>query len=379
MPAAKSPAVSPTSPGAAPMSNAVYLMKLVFVVAGLYACFFSWGVVHEKIAAHQYVVDGKPTRFSSFLVTTMIVSLSTVLVASACLVGLAIVGYPAKLVAIRKKHLCVTVGVTATFAAPLSLNAAKHLSYPVFLTVKMCKMIPSVIVGRLWYGARYSLLKYVAVVAITSGVVAFSMLSSRGDTEEAVTTSSDFVLAGVRFDPVRVVAVVIAFVGMTLDGYTVSTQDELNAQAPGMPSLQLMLICGLSQAAWCAVALLVGELLPSALHTPLVKPEVFSALHFFRHAPQALIDSVLLGVLNAAGQVFLFYGLGIFGGLTVVALMTTRKIGSVFISIAVHGHTIAFEQWFALLAVVLGVVVDTVDGIRTKNRKAKAKTEKKRA
>jgi len=205
---------------------------------------------------------------------------------------------------------------------------------------------------------------------ITGGVVGFSLLSSKGDSKEALQSNTDFVFAGLNINPVAAIAVVVAFVGMTLDGYTVSTQDELNRSSPGLSSLQLMLIAGLTQAAWCVVALGVGEVLPVQLHTPVVKPEVAEALHFFEHAPQAFWDTVLLGLLNACGQVFVLYGVRLFGGLTLVALMTTRKIGSVFISIAVHGHTVTAVQWAALLVVVGGVVADTLDGIRAKNKKA---------
>ena len=77
-----------------------------------------------------------------------------------------------------------------TFASPISMQAAKNLSYPVYLAVTMGKMIPSVIMGRLWYGVRYSALKYGAVLIVTVGVVGFSLLNQGGGIDGDAAASS---------------------------------------------------------------------------------------------------------------------------------------------------------------------------------------------
>jgi hypothetical protein len=50
--------------------------------------------------------------------------------------------------------------------------------------------------------------------------------------------------------------------------------------------------------------------------------------------------------------------------------MSTRKVGSFFISIAVNGHHVSAAQWSALAAVVGGVALDSADGILRRRRDA---------
>lgn len=366
-------AMSPVEPGGdkpVGKSTSLYLFQMLLTAIGIYVCFFSWGILHERVAHHKHIVDGKPTKFKYFLISTLLSGVCTSITALGCLIALHVLGWPVRFVKADLTKFAF-MGGTMTFAGPLGLTAAKQLSYPIYLTVKMCKMVPSVIVGALWYRFRYTGLKYLAVVLISGGVLGFSLLSNQEDTQVGVQTATDDASAGIVFDKTFAIAVAVAFFGMTLDGYTVSTQDALHRDSKDLHSLQMMLGAGLAQTAWCLASLGFAELLPESAHTSVIKPELQAAAHFFHEAPQALYDVVALGLMNSLGQVFVLTGVGLFGGLTMVALMTTRKVGSVFISIAAFGHSVSTAQWLALGAVIVGVVVDTVDGVRNKNKKAR--------
>lgn len=345
------PQAPPTETGDSP---AAVLLKMAITTIGIYTCFLTWGLVHERVATHDYMVDGKPVKLKTHLVTNAVGSACTTLVAGLAVVVLQVLGRRVGFVSLSVKQLF-TLGLSQAFAAPFGLAGAKYMSYPLYLTVKMTKMVPVVVVGTVWHRARYTLQKYLAVVLITGGVVAFSLLQDSG---KAAAVHTSFL------------GIVLCFINMTLDGYTNSTQDAIN-QRSKPHSMQLMAVSGLFTFIVCVIALVAIEFAPPALHTAVLKPELSEALHVFAQQPQAVTDVLSLGVLNAMGQVFILTGMRYFGSLSIIAIMITRKVGSVFLSIFFHGHSIAGLQMLALVAVIIGVVVDTIDGIN-KHRKKKA-------
>jgi drug/metabolite transporter (DMT)-like permease len=121
------------------------------------------------------------------------------------------------------------------------------------------------------------------------------------------------------------------------------------------------------------VTLLVGEYVPPGYENFLVKPQLFEALHFLQRQPDVMYDMFAFGFLGAAGQCFIFLTIGSFGSLTVVAITTTRKILSLFISITVHGHALSEMQWAATAVIVAGVAVETY--INVTKKKSKPKTQ----
>jgi UDP-galactose transporter B1 len=360
-----SPAVpSPRSHG----EVATYLLQMLGCTLGIYACYFTWGVVHERVATHNYRVDGKKRKFDYYIVTSLIGAFCMIITCSACLGVLRAVGRRVRFVPTDMKKFAM-LGFTMTFAGPLGLHAAKHLSYPVYLAVKMCKMVPTVIVGSLWHRMRYTTLKYASVVLITAGVLGFSLQAEGDDSNAANNTPQSTTEVLQQHAHTTIFSVILCFIGMTLDGYTNSTQDAILKVSPGMHALQMMLGSAMCMVVWCFATLVVAEAVPAWTHTKLFKPELRQAAHFIHEEPQALWDVMLLGALNSVGAVFILTGVGLFGSLTMIAVMITRKVGSIFISIAVHGHSVTLAQWLWLATVIVGVIVDTVDGVKNKKHK----------
>lgn len=77
---------------------------------------------------------------------------------------------------------------------------------------------------------------------------------------------------------------------------------------------------------------------------------------FLTHCPEARHDVLLLSLLNALGQLFIFHTISVFGTLALTAMTLLRKAGSVILSIVVHGHPVQGGQWASLGAVFVGVL-----------------------
>lgn len=61
--------------------------------------------------------------------------------------------------------------------------SVSYLNYPTQVLLKNAKLIPVMLVGRLWLGKAYSTLHYVAVVSLTVGLIIFSVGDSLSKTE----------------------------------------------------------------------------------------------------------------------------------------------------------------------------------------------------
>ncbi|CCD12045.1 unnamed protein product [Trypanosoma congolense IL3000] len=265
----------------------------------------------------------------------------------------------------------------------LGFAAMRRLPYPVVLATKMSKMVPVILVGFFWHGTRYSLNKCLACALITGGSFFFYMLGEADD------DAAPRAKARSRSEAVNWLGFVLLFFNLLADGFTNSTQDKL-VKVHGWTGNKLMFVTNLSTAVWLSVVLLLMECLhpvaavylrasqPTALPSFLapISPLLYrfdtsfrwflsdvaplqdfsKTMNFFHRYPDALHDVAIMSLLNAAGQMFIFRTISLFGSLTVTALTLLRKSASVVLSIIVHGHSVTPEQWFSLSIVFIGAV-----------------------
>eukprot|EP00744_Colponema_vietnamica_P010643 GILI01015028.1.p1 GENE.GILI01015028.1~~GILI01015028.1.p1 ORF type:complete len:398 (-),score=49.56 GILI01015028.1:290-1483(-) len=388
------------------------IARLLFCVTGVWASFFIWGLLQERIATMPYVVDGRPQKLRAPFVISYCQALFSVIVSISVWLAPALfagaseggamtlptdraaeLGADAKeqsLLPPRHHHhhhhhkhhakkplihtLCdwskftrdswlsvVSIGFTMTFGAPFGYAAIRSgMPFPVMMTVKLGKMIPIVVVSTLVYRVRYPMIKYVIAGLITAGVIWFTFADSAESPHAAVKEAGASTY-------VPIVGTILVICNLFMDGFTSSSQDVLvkTTQAHGNP---LQLLSNVSCLAWTGLSLIVFEFLPFNHYTT---PELSTALHFFAQAPDALYELVLMALLNAVGQVFIFQTITHFGSLTLTAITVTRKTGSVFLSIFINGHTLHFDQFCAMGLVLAGVALETYDSVKGKKKHGK--------
>lgn len=354
---------SPGSPAEGPASSAKRSVVLLVVAVGLWSSFAWWSVLQERLLTRPYTMPGgESERFRAPFFLNLVsycfcVALAGILFPIGRALGL-IGGW-------RTTDLTATVssGITLGLSTPCGYAAMRRLAYPVVLTAKMCKSIPAMIVGFFVYRQRYSVLKYVGVLLLTFGVLGFSLFDE-----------TDAKNSGGKAAASSVVGLALCVVNLVLDGYTQSSQDDIITKS-GAGSLQMMILAN-GGAALCAATLLgLSELVPGVfaatplLNEILVPHELSSATAFLVRHPGALLDLCNMAALGAVGQVFIFAGISYFGTLTVMGLTVSRKIGSVLISIWLHDHAMSQTQYYCLVIVVAGILLDAYVSVTGKKPK----------
>lgn len=356
---------------AANKSAAVVVAQMVVCVVGIYTCFGVWSLKQERVITQSYTLaDGTLAKFRFPFVINAFQNFFSLLVAAGLLVLSGERLWPSSTVHQEssvdgskggkrntgERHWvqsAAIIGFNVSFASPFGYRAMAQLSYPIVLTVKMCKMVPVVLIGSMFYRAYYSFEKYATVALITLGVLLFSFLEEKSETSgEGARESSS--LTGL----------LLIFINLMMDGFTCSTQDQLVKRLHWSGN-RVMFITNLSACTMTFLALMASEVLP--LNT-IVRPELTGALAFFQAAPTAFMDVLIMGVLNAAGQCFIFQTIALFGSLTVTAMTLIRKVGSVLLSIYINQHAVSLPQWISLMLVLAGIVLETKINIQEKSK-----------
>lgn len=287
---------------------------------------------------------------------------------------------------------CMTalMGFASAFGSSLSYAAMRRLPYPVVLAAKMSKMVPVMLVGFFWYGTRYSWRNCAACAVITAGVTCFYVLNDMDHPHGEKPGRHGMISASW-------IGFVMLFFSLVTDGFMNSTQHVL-LKTHGLSSNQLMVVLNLASGAWLLLVLIALEalhpmvamfletettlvsLFPASPFAPLLShadrnlrwflrdvapvQDLSRTWHFFQQYPEALYDVVMMSLLNAVGQVFIFSTISFFGMLTFLALTLLRKAGSVLLSVSIHGHNVAVGQWVALLVVLAGALWEGLMNVR---------------
>lgn len=421
----------PPSESNDPAASVVFLVaQMLFCVVGINMCFGWWSVKQERVIKQPYSIpvaavivaatgDAAPQTKSVLLATTYGITLLQTLMGflvSAVLLGFRSIAHrlvdrgsktastPAQgtseahrssgsrpRLTVRDVPELLAMGFSNIFGSSLGYAAMRRLSYPISLTSKMCKMLPVMFVGFVWYHTRYPARKIVACFLITGGVIGFALWDQHSSPASASTATPSSSLLGL----------LLMVVNLLMDGYTNSTQDVLvKRHRWGGATLMMwtnlvsvvcvscvlaVLECGAQPWTWLAssVDLLFSSLSRSSTSSAETGAvSTFSGalsilpfhdfshfISFLVHCKEARHDLLLMSLLNAVGQLFIFHTISLFGTLAVTAMTLIRKSGSVLLSIYVHGHAVQPAQWAALSSIFVGIVAEGYSNVQDASRR----------
>eukprot|EP00758_Cryptobia_borreli_P008749 Tbor_TRINITY_DN5417_c3_g3::TRINITY_DN5417_c3_g3_i1::g.24992::m.24992/K15275/SLC35B1; solute carrier family 35 (UDP-galactose transporter), member B1 len=406
-------------------SSFLALMELLFCAGGIYTSFFLWGLLQEKIATKKYSESngGNKELFTYPLVTSLMVSVGSLVVAglvrifSAMWNGnsslfmslLVVIGLrnkeiekyknvgsekckdegnvrPKVVRQTKKRHLSfetlipfipslALIGFAITFATPLGFAAMHRIPYPFVITIKMCKLVPIIVVGTLWHKTHYSSGKYLVCFLVTTGVVMFSYFDWQKTTElqmkkmknESFKISSD--IPAETSHVYGTLGIIFVVMNLLFDGLVSSSQDVIT-KGLDITANDLQLMTHGSSFIWSFGTLMILELCKMFTDgNTFINPQLSPAILFFQKHPSALQDAILMGILHAVGQIFIFRTISAFGAFTLAAITVTRKAGSVLLSILINGHVLGMGQSTALGIVMIGVVLEAVENVQTMRKK----------
>mmetsp|Transcript_6292 Transcript_6292/g.9498 ORF Transcript_6292/g.9498 Transcript_6292/m.9498 type:complete len:367 (-) Transcript_6292:86-1186(-) len=223
---------------------------------------------------------------------------------------------------------CAISNTSSSWAQYASLH---YVSFPLQNIFKSTKVIPVMLMGMLLRGVTYTFIEYVEALAITSGVLVFSM--SKNATQSNDTETS---IAGVLL--------LITYV--CSDSFTSQWQSRLYKNYGKIDQYHMMFWVN----SW-AVLLTSAALIFSG--------EIFTVFEFLMVNPTAVLYNIVTAVTSATGQFFIFYTIKEFGPIVFTVIMTTRQMLSMVLSSVIFGHKMSIYSYLGTV-LVFGAVFHSV-------------------
>eukprot|EP00927_Polykrikos_kofoidii_P051104 TRINITY_DN44911_c0_g1_i1.p1 TRINITY_DN44911_c0_g1~~TRINITY_DN44911_c0_g1_i1.p1 ORF type:complete len:746 (+),score=96.95 TRINITY_DN44911_c0_g1_i1:158-2395(+) len=297
-------------------------LKSLLIAAYIQACFITYGILKEKIVTQDKIAS--PVLILSSRLASVVMSSLALLVQH----GRVSFGGAAF-------SSCVAFGVTNEVSTWAGYELLNFVSYPVQLMAKSCKLLPSMIIGRLLNNTEYSWRQYFEA-AIAMICVSVMHLTDKGFhvvTEAGAASHETRTVAGITL-------LVVFFVS---DSFTSQWQTAVYRKHVGISRTQMMLAGNLVGLAitLCSVLLRWGAVTQS-LARAFAEPEV-------------MVRILLLGLSGAAGQFAIYEAIKVLGPLSFSWIMTSRQLFAVVLSLVVFGHGLTVIKLLCIL-VVFGIM-----------------------
>lgn len=305
------------------MNNLSYNVKLGLCFAGIFGCYFYYGVVQEKITRGTYGEKEERYYYTMFLVFCQCIINSLFAKGVLVLTKAPVDKTPRKLV-----FIC---GVTYVGAMLASNASLKWVNYPTQVLGKSCKPIPVMLLGVFLAGKRYNVVKYLSVVLITIGIALFMFKDGQ---------SGD---SGFSFG----FGEILLLTSLTLDGLTGVSQEKMRSH--GTRAHFMMMGMNLSALVVMSIGLVATG-------------ELWLAIDFCSRHPAIVPEIITFGIASAMGQNFIFITVSEFGPLMCSIMTTTRKFFTILGSVVFFGNTLLARQWLGTFIVFTGLILDNMYG-----------------
>lgn len=306
------------------------LGKLLFCFCGLQVSYVLWGAFQEQLMTKEYALG----KFKS---------------STFCVFGNRFLALFISLAIVVMRRLMAPKGSAPPREAPVmqyfpssisnslsswaQYEALKFISFPTQVLSKSCKIIPVMALGMLVNKKVYGLAEVADALLITAGVAMFTF-------SEKQQGSSHHYSQQQQSD---------SFYGMSLlavylvcDSFTSQWQSRVYRQH-GVDQFQMML--GVN----------VWSMLLTGVSLFVLTGEGRESLHFLLADRSALVDTAVLSVTSATGQLFIFYTVKELGPVVFTIMMTTRQIVSLFLSCLLFSHPMQLLGWMGASLVFLVV------------------------
>ncbi|KAF8788256.1 solute carrier family 35 member B1-like [Argiope bruennichi] len=310
--------------------------KKVFIyAAGIFVCYFYFGILQEKITRSTYGESDKFTYTSTLVFVQCVVN---ALFAKIMLHTFMRQGED------PTRQLYYAICGLSYLGAMVSSNMAlQHVNYPTQVVGKSCKPIPVMILGVLIGKKRYPFAKYCYVFMIVVGVCLFMYKDKPAVSE----VDDDSPLLGM--------GEILLLISLTLDGITGAIQDRMRAEYQSKSGHMMYNINLWSTLVLGIVVFVTGE--------------IWGFLMFVEKYPYVMYNMLGFSIMSALGQVFIYLVVSEFGPLLCSIITTTRKFFTVLGSVFLFGNTLIPRQWLGTALVFTGLTLDGVYGKQNPSKK----------
>lgn len=304
---------------------------LLFYFTGLQVSFLSWGVLQEKVMTQKYT---NGTEEGNFKDSQFLVFVNRVL---AFLMSGTVV-----LCTRQPRHRCplykyIFCSLSNILSSWCQYEVLKYVSFPHQVLAKASKTIPVMIMGKIVSRTKYKYHEYATAVILSIGML-FFLLDMGTSKSSPSTTFSGFIL----------LCLYILF-----DSFTSNWQGALFKQFSVSP-VQMMCAVNLFSCTFTAISLLQ-------------QGSFMRSFNFMLNFPSFILDCILLSFCSAAGQLFIFKTLSVFGPLVFAIISTFRQGFSVLLSCLIYKHHINFLGIFGIILVFFSLFLRIYCSYRIKS------------
>lgn len=360
---------------AQPSRNATMnLMRLAFCAFGICICYVCYGVFHEQLFQDKRNNHVGP----SFILFTQCIT--NVFVAMAWQAIQSRFSKPNTNVEITSKqtspslphYLLFATSICYVIAMVCSNEAIAHVSYPVAVLVKSCKLIPTMIIGQsvsylsIFFMKSTSLQKrvvhstheWVAAFCISVGIVLFHFNSSTFKNASANISKDD--------TRDSVYGMYLLCTSLFMDGILSACQNFLKKSPRAPNAVETMLFINFyalfSLGMFCSFTGQFAWLFGNEDIT--YKASVESGRNFLtavigiaRQYSPMIRSLLILNVAAAFGQIFIFLTITWYTPVITTMITTTRKFITILISVLLYGHAFSLVQWVCVIFIFLGLYI----------------------
>lgn len=313
-------------------------IKLLFCAAGLQLSYLTWGVLQERIMTRSYEerrADGT-VELVKFQNSQFLVFINRILALTVALIYIIFTRQPRHTAPLYKYSYSSFSNIMSSWC---QYEALKFVSFPTQVLCKASKIIPVMIMGKIVSKKTYPYYEYVVAVLLSGGVSLFLLAAdpSGKRTAAATTFSGAVILLGY----------------MAFDSFTSNWQSELFTQHK-MSSMQMMLGTNLFSSLFTMWSMIEGG-------------SFLSSVWFALSHPEFAFHAVLLSLMSATGQLFIFYTIQSFGPIVFTIIMTTRMMLSILLSCILYNHPLSAQAMFGVIIVFVALFLRVYARYRAKS------------
>jgi solute carrier family 35 (UDP-galactose transporter), member B1 len=359
--------------------TALKLVRLTICALGICICYICYGIFHEQLF-HDERSNHIGPSFILFTqcVTNVVVALVWQRIQSSLATTKSTTAHVTTTRASVPHALLFATSICYVVAMVCSNEAIPHVSYPVAVLAKSCKLIPTMIIGQsmsylsvFFVTAKpshpqivYNQHEWVAAFCISMGIVLFHYNSPTFDN----VTSSDH---SRNHDRKSIYGMYLLGTSLFMDGILSSCQSFLKKCSRPPTAVETMLYINFyalfSLGIFCWITGQFHWMLESdsLSWTMLASVEngmngITSFLGMVRQYAPTIRSLFILNVAAACGQIFIFLTITWFTPVITTMITTTRKFITILLSVLLYGHSFSTIQWFCIVFIFIGLYIAVI-------------------
>jgi UDP-galactose transporter B1 len=317
-------------------------LTLLFVASGICFSYWFYGFLQEKLLT------------KSRLGATFILVIQTVANLAVAKVWQGIETPPGKTdTTMRLNHpLLFLTSACYVFAMVGSNESLRFVSYPVAVLAKSCKLIPTMVMGRLIERRQYSTQQWMAAICISSGIALFNYSRMSHNQSQQPSSSSEE-------DKHYWKGMVLLCISLSMDGFLGACQGML--KRPGIGPIEKR-----QRPPTAVETMLFINVYALFLLFPLavVTDQWNEGIRLLKESEQLRVNIAILTGVVSVGQIFIFLCIAWYSSLVTTTITTTRKFFTILLSVLHFGHSFTVGQWTSVCMVFGGLYLSIASGSR---------------